>query len=42
MAWLDLFTLHESTNTYYSIIFSHNSNKNHMINGKNYFEHNYY
>jgi hypothetical protein len=42
IAWLDLFKFHNSTNIYYSIIFYHCSNKNHLINDKNYFEHNYY
>jgi hypothetical protein len=43
-----IFTLHKSINTYYLIIFSHynnkihGSNKSHMINGKNYYDQNYY
>lgn len=28
--------------TYYIIVFSHCNNKNHMINGKNYYDQNYY
>jgi hypothetical protein len=41
------FTFHKSINTKYLIIFSHyddkshGSNKSHMINDKNYYDHNY-